>query len=133
MPENKSKLRKFLIYLSERFKILLIVSVVYAAFLVIYDLLFFKRQAGEILQTYSLALLISVLVWFGFRLVVWVQMKNKLLPNRFLNIFLILAVSAFSIGSVFFGIEYFMSGFIITPFIALSAILTLVRSCKHLE
>ena len=118
------KVSSFVAAITKKFKFILIGVAVYFAVLITYDLLFFKRGMQEMMTTYLPLLLISVVVWFGVRLVYYVQIKNSRCSKRFYNVLVIVPLVAFGIYTVISGVNFFLNGFsdatIMTPIFLLS-------------
>lgn len=112
-------------------KIVFMLTIIYYLLLIAYDLIFLKRPTDVIIITYALALVLCFFVWFGVKLVVWVQIKNNLCTDELLNIFLFVFILFLVISSVMFSLEYFINDFIISAFICPTALMSAVNVQKY--
>lgn len=130
MTDKKSKTNKtsdILINSSKKTKIIDIVIIAYFVILVLYDLVVYARAFNDIITTYLSVMVVGIFVWFGIRFVFWFQIRNKYCPEKYLNIFVLIALSVFGVSSVFMGVQYFIDGFLVSAFIAPIAFLSLVK------
>lgn len=100
----------------------------YLLALVLYDFLVFKRETKAIIITYTALLFIGIFIWFGIRLIFYVQIKNERCPKRFYNLIAICALVVFGIGAIVLGVEYFFEGFLTAAFIAPIAFLAVLSA-----
>ena len=112
-------------------KMLFIIAIIYYLLLIAYDLIFLKRPADITITTYILALVLCIFVWFGVKLVVWVQIKNNLCTDKLLNVFIFIFIIFSTISSSILSLEYFINGFIISAFICPTAFISAVNVQKY--
>ena len=116
---SNNKITNFLIKLSEKRKLILIMIAVYFAFLVFYDVVISEHMlSADVIIAYVGAIVICAFIWFAVQFVFWIQIKNPICTERVLNIFILTALISFGLSSVIFGIQYFTDGFLISTFIA---------------
>jgi len=100
---------------------------VYFSILIMYDIFAFTRSLKDIIITYSCLLIVGIFIWFGVRLIFWLQIKNRYCPERILNVFALIAIIVFGFSSVLMGVQYFVDGFVASAFIAPIAFISVVR------
>ena len=101
---------------------------IYFCILISYDLIIFKREVGEMLLTYISLILIGIFIWFGIRIVFYIQIKNDSCPKKIYNMFVAIALVVFGLGSIMLCIEYFLEGFLMAAFWGPIAFISVLRA-----
>lgn len=114
--------------LAIRIKIVLLMILIYFCILISYDLIIFKREVGEMLLTYISLILIGIFIWFGIRIVFYIQIKNDSCPKKIYNMFVAIALVVFGLGSIMLCIEYFLEGFLMAAFWGPIAFISVLRA-----
>lgn len=114
--------------LANRIKIVLLMILIYFCILISYDLIIFKREVGEMLLTYISLILIGIFIWFGIRIVFYIQIKNDSCPKKIYNMFVAIALVVFGLGSIMLCIEYFLEGFLMAAFWGPIAFISVLRA-----
>ena len=127
MENLNDKISKLLVNAYKRIKLIYIGTLTYFIILILFDLIVNRRGLQEMIITYLSGIFIGILTWFGVRLVVWVQIKNKLCTERILDIFIIVVIIFFMLGSLSLGITYFIGEFTVSAFIAPIIVVSLVK------
>lgn len=118
---------KFFNFLAQKTKTLLCIIAIYFSFLIIYDILFFKRPLKIMVFTYLFTLLAGLFVWFGVKIVFTILIKNKSCPKAFIDTFVFISFLVFLISSICLGVTFFSEGFLIMTFLAPVALLSLIK------
>ena len=126
---SNNRITNFLMKLSEKRRIILIMVAVYFSFLVFYDILISKRVlSANVIIGYVGTIVVCVFIWFAVRLVFWIQIKNPFCTERILNIFIFVTLISFGLLSIIFSIQYFADGFLISTFIAPMAFVSVLSA-----
>lgn len=124
----KKIVSKILSCLSKRITLFYVALSVYFLCLIVYDLLVHKRKMNDIIATYIITIIVCLIVWFGVRLVVWVQIINKYCSDDVLNFFKLIALVVFGIAAVFLAIEYLVNTFTLSAFISPIAFVSILST-----
>lgn len=120
------KITNALLDLSNKSRLITVIISLYTVLLIIYDCMKNQRPLEDVIISYVCVILVCVFVWFGVRLVLFVQIKNPMCSEKILNIFSVIALAVFAISTVVLGIEYFAGGFLVAAFVSPIAFLSIV-------